>query len=601
MTDVQTPRPRQETVHTDTGGERPAPSTGWLRWGWRQLTSMRTALILLFLLALGSIPGSLLPQQGTDPASVTQYYTSHPDLAPWLNRLGLFNVFAAPWFAAIYLLLFASLVGCVVPRTFRLAGSARTPPPRAPRNLARLPQSSSYTSALPPAAAVDGAAAVLGGQRFRLRRPAAGDSDATDTGYWVSAEKGYLREAGNLLFHLSLLGVLLSIAAGGLFGYKADKLVVEGQPAFSDTVSALDEWHPGRLVSGSDLASFTLALNKFTANYVESGESLGQPSNFNANVTYTSSPGAKPETYNIRINDPLSVDSVKVYLIGHGYAPEFKVTAPSGQVVYDEATPFIPANTSTLLSDGVVKAPDASLGFEGVFVPTAVSSGGTLQSIFPAANNPAVSLIGYSGNLGMNDGQPQSVYQLDTTGMTQVSGSPHLMLPGQTWTLAGGKGSIEFVGVKQWVSLAVTYDPGQVPALVCGILALAGLLISFFVRRRRVFVRAVPAASGSGSVVTVGGLTRSDASGGFEEEFAELAAEIAAAEPAYVSTEQVTVSPGPAAGAAPADGTDQGGSTQQGASPDPGDSPGAAGNTDSGRSPEPGNQSEPGDPSEPGA
>ena len=222
---------------------------------------------------------------------------------------------------------------------------------------------------------------------------------------------------------------------------------------------------------------------------------------------------------------------MKVYLIGHGYAPEFKVTGANGKVAYDEATPFIPANTGTFLSDGVVKAPDASLGFMGVFVPTAISVGGTLESIFPAADAPAVSLIGYSGNLGMNSGVPQSVYQLDTTGMTKLSGSPHLLQPGQTWTLPGGKGSITFVGVKQWVSLAITYDPGQVPALVCGILALAGLLLSFFVRRRRVFVRAVPAASGTGSVVTVGGLTRSDASGGFEEEFAELAAEIAAAEP----------------------------------------------------------------------
>jgi cytochrome c biogenesis protein len=509
-----------------------AANGGWLRWGWRQLTSMRTALILLFLLALGSIPGSILPQEGADPAAVQQYYTSHPGLAPWLNHFGLFNVFAAPWFAAIYLLLFASLVGCVVPRTFRLVGSARTPPPRAPRNLARLPQSSSYSSPLPPAAAVDGAAAVLGGKRFRLRRSAA---DATE--HWVSAEKGYVREVGNLLFHLSLLGVLLSIAAGGLFGYKADKLVVEGQPAFADTVAALDEFHPGRLVSGSDLPTFSLALNKFTANYIKSGQSRGQPSNFNANVTYKSSPGAKPEAYNIRINDPLSVDSLKIYLIGHGYAPEFKVTAPNGQVTYDEATPFIPANTGTFLSDGVVKAPGSTsgsdLGFMGVFVPTAFSVGGTLQSIFPAADAPAVSLIGYSGNLGLNDGVPQSVYQLDTTGMTKVSGSPRLLTPGQTWTLPGGKGAITFVGVKQWASLAITYDPGQVPALVCGILALAGLLISFFVRRRRVFVRAVPAASGAGSVVTVGGLTRSDASGGFEEEFAELATEIAAAEPGH--------------------------------------------------------------------
>ena len=257
MTDIHTPQSESVTAEDEaarsfsdgtegTAGsgasqtaQPRASNQGWLRWGWRQLTSMRTALILLFLLALGSIPGSVLPQEGTDQSSVQQYFTAHPALAPWLNRLGLFNVFAAPWFAAIYLLLFASLIGCVVPRTFRLVGSARTPPPRAPRNLARLPQSTSYSSALSPAAAVDGAAAVLGGQRFRLRRSA---SDATE--HWVSAEKGYLREVGNLLFHLSLLGVLLSIAAGGLFGYKADKLLVEGQ-SFSDTVSALDEIHPG--------------------------------------------------------------------------------------------------------------------------------------------------------------------------------------------------------------------------------------------------------------------------------------------------------------------------------------------------------------------
>ena len=469
MTDVHTPQSQPESVagedeatnsfggvpaesvtDSGTGGtaQPPEASAGWLRWGWRQLTSMRTALILLFLLALGSIPGSVLPQQGSDPGAVQQYFTSHPGLAPWLNHLGLFNVFAAPWFAAIYLLLFASLVGCVVPRTFRLVGAARTPPPRAPRNLARLPQSSTYSSALSPAAAVDGAAAILGGQRFRLRRSAADDPDQGSAGHWVSAEKGYLREVGNLLFHLSLLGVLLSIAAGGLFGYKADKLLVQGQ-TFADTTAALDEFHPGRLVSGSDLAPFTLTLNNFTASYIESGESRGQPSNFDADVTYRASPGATPGNYHIRINDPLSVDSLKVYLIGHGYAPEFKVTGANGQVTYDEATPFIPANTGTFLSDGVVKAPDASLGFMGVFVPTAISVGGTLESIFPAADAPAVSLIGYSGNLA----ETQSVYQLDTTGMTQLAGSPHLLTPGQTWKLAGRQG-IDYLRRRQAVDLA---------------------------------------------------------------------------------------------------------------------------------------------------
>ena len=159
MTDVRAP----ETATADPGPPgRPARGAhglaDWLRWGWRQLTSMRIALVLLFLLALGSVPGSILPQEGTDPAAVQQYFTSHPALAPWLNHLGLFNVFAAPWFAAIYLLLFASLVGCVVPRTFRLAGSARTLPPRAPRNLARLPRSARYATALAPDQAADVAA-----------------------------------------------------------------------------------------------------------------------------------------------------------------------------------------------------------------------------------------------------------------------------------------------------------------------------------------------------------------------------------------------------------------------------------------------------------
>src|SRR5262249_57045404 len=134
---------------------------------------MRTALVLLFLLALGSVPGSVLPQQGSDPGAVQQYFVSHPALAPWLNHFGLFNVFATPWFAAVYLLLFTSLVGCVVPRTFRLLGAARTPPPRAPRNLGRLPHSTSYESALPPPAAVEAAATGAGERRVP---PAGGSS-----------------------------------------------------------------------------------------------------------------------------------------------------------------------------------------------------------------------------------------------------------------------------------------------------------------------------------------------------------------------------------------------------------------------------------------
>ncbi|HLK72644.1 MAG TPA: cytochrome c biogenesis protein ResB [Streptosporangiaceae bacterium] len=537
MTDVRAPEadPFESPAEPDEPGRAhrdPAGGAlglaGWLKWGWRQLTSMRIALVLLFLLALGSVPGSMLPQEGTDPGGVQQYYTSHPALAPWLNHLGLFNVFAAPWFAAIYLLLFASLVGCVVPRTFRLAGSARTLPPRAPRNLTRLPRSAEYPTTLAPAEAAEVAATVLAGHGFRLRRPGS-DSNHGDDEHWVSAEKGYLREAGNLLFHLALLGVLVSVALGGLFGYKADRLLVQGT-SFSDTQSALDEFYPGRFVTAHDLGPFTITLNRFDASYITSGNQRGQPSSFDARVSYTAQPGGPARTFDLQVNRPLPVDGAKVYLIGHGYAPVFKVTDSRGQVVYDQATPFISGTSGNFLSQGVVKVPGAQpeqLGFTGVFVPTAIEVGGVLESVFPAADNPVVSLIAYAGNLGLNSGVTQSVYEMNTAGMHQLTSAPQLLQPGQSLKLPDGQGTITFTGYVPWVSLAITHDPGQLPALICGLAALGGLLLSFMVRRRRVFVRA--RASGPGTTVQIGGLARTDASGGFEDEFASLAAELRSA------------------------------------------------------------------------
>src|SRR5215469_8225021 len=504
---------------------------GWLRWSWRQLTSMRTALILLFLLALASVPGSVLPQEGIDPAAVSQYYQTHPALAPILNRLSLFSVFAAPWFAAIYILLFASLAGCVLPRTIRLVGSARQRPPRAPSNLARLPATASYTTDLTPGTALQSAAQLLGQRRFRLHT---GDG-------WVSAEKGYLREVGNLLFHLALLALLFSVALGGIFGYKANRLLIVGQ-GFANTPTDLDVFRPGRLVGPGSLQPFSINLQNFHAQYVASGPEIDQPLSYNAGLNYQTRPGAPVRHYTLRVNHPLVVDGASVYLIGHGYAPVVRVTDGTGTVRWDGPVPFIPVDQSTMTSEGVVKVPDArpaQLGFAGVFLPSAVDAAGTLESAFPSALNPRLSLIGFSGNLGMNSGEAQSVYQLDTKGLHQLRMAARPLAAGQSMTLPNGLGTVTYLGYQQWISLAITYDPGQLPALISGFAALAGLILSFLVRRRRVFVRAVPAADGR-TMVTFGGLARSDAAGGFESEFAELAQLLRAEQHGTFGTEPQT-------------------------------------------------------------
>ena len=550
MTGVRIPPARRGSRPGTGVPEKPAGTAGpsfgigdWARWAWLQLTSMRTALVLLFLLALGSVPGSVLPQQGIDPQAVQQYYAAHPSLAPLLARLSLFNVFASPWFAAIYLLLFASLAGCVIPRTFRLAGSARQQPPQAPANLSRLPLAARHETTLAPAEALAAAAAVLSAKRFRLRT---GDG-------WVSAEKGYLREAGNLLFHLALLALLVAVCVGGMFGYKANRLLVVGD-SFANTATDLDAFHPGRAVSAADLQPFTIALDSFQASYITSGALRGQPSRFDARIRYSPQPGAAMRGYSLRVNHPLSVDGVRVFLIGHGYAPVFRVTDGTGRVVFDGPVPFIAVEQAGLTSEGVIKVPDAhpqQLGFAGVFLPTAVNAGGKLGSAFPAPLNPVVSLVSYAGDLGMNSGPAQSVYELDTSGLRQLPVEPRPLAPGQSIKLPDGDGTLTFTGYRQWISLAITYDPGSLPALIAGMTALAGLLLSFFVRRRRMFVRARPGPGGR-TVVDVGGLARSDAAGGFETEFAGLASEIAVAqqgsEPAVPAR---GLAPVPAAGADP--------------------------------------------------
>src|ERR1700727_3311200 len=101
---------------------------------------MGTALVLLFLLALGAIPGALLPQRSLNAGKVDEYLAAHPTIGPWLDQLQAFDVFSSFWFTAIYVLLFVSLVGCLTPRIVEHARSLRATPVPAPRNLARLPK-----------------------------------------------------------------------------------------------------------------------------------------------------------------------------------------------------------------------------------------------------------------------------------------------------------------------------------------------------------------------------------------------------------------------------------------------------------------------------
>src|SRR3954447_10325198 len=215
-------------------GYEPAPALRpkeFARWSWRQLTSMRTALILLFLLALAAIPGSVVPQEAVDSVRASQWREQHPQLTPVYEKLGLFSVYDSVWFSAIYILLMISLVGCIVPRLRVYWRGVRAQPPPAPKNLSRLPQHREVDATDD---SLETATAWL--KRKRCRTVV---SDGV-----VAAERGYLREAGNLLFHLSVLIVLVGFAVGGLFGFKGGVIVVT-KDGFANTLSQYDDFRAG--------------------------------------------------------------------------------------------------------------------------------------------------------------------------------------------------------------------------------------------------------------------------------------------------------------------------------------------------------------------
>lgn len=492
-------------VETDPSGPVGIGVGGWLRWVWRTLTSMRTALILLFLLALASVPGSLLPQRGTNPLRVNDYLANDPVKGRILDRLGLFDVFSAPWFAAIYLLLVVSLAGCVLPRTRQHWRILRSRPPAAPRHLGRLPEHRSVEPApgTTPQQSLDAAAAWLRKRRWRVDTASYDGSTGT-----VAAEKGYARETGNLVFHLALLGLLAAVAFGSLFGFKGTVIVREGS-SFADTRAQFDSFTPGKAYDDASLPPFAFTLTKFTADYQRGGQQNGAAREFSADVKVVREPGAAPTTQNIQVNEPLVVGGVKVFLVGHGYAPTITIRDTKGQIVFHDSVVFLPQD-GNFTSTGVVKAPDTvpQLGLQGFFLPTAAIDA-TLgpHSTFPAPDDPAVFLSAWSGDLGLDSGRPQSVYSLDTTHLTRLG--IDALRPGESWTLPGGHGTVTFDGYVQWASFTVASDPGKDLALAAAVAAITGLALSLLVRRRRVWVRVSSQEEGV-TVVEVAGLTRSE-------------------------------------------------------------------------------------------
>ena len=472
-------------------------SRSFLRWCWRQLTSMRTALILLLLLGIAAIPGSLFPQRSQNPIQVKQYFIDNPTLATWLDRFSLFNVYSSPWFSAIYLLLFISLIGCVLPRSIGHLKAIGAVPTITPKYLDRMEHFTEIKKV-----DLDLVEAKLRKMRFRIRR----DSNS------ISAEKGYARESGNLLFHLSLVLILIAVGVGSLFGSKGDAIVNVGD-RFINTPTSYDILGFGKYQAEDSLPPFALTIKDFKAEY---DPATNAPLDYTLTVLTSNPAGSKEKTEIIKVNKPLTYGSTKIFLQANGHSPIVIVKDKSGKVIFDGPTPFLPQDTN-LSSIGAIKIPDMQpqIGFVSSFLPTADRDpvrGGF--SSYPEVLDPRLLISVWKGDLGLNTGVPQSVYRIDTSKMERI-GLKALVL-NESYDF--GEGSITFTGWKSWVNLQIINDPGKGYALLGAILAISGLLISLFTRQRRIWIK-------QGRKTQIAGLAKNGIPG-LEDEIKKLVKEL---------------------------------------------------------------------------
>ncbi|WP_137725250.1 cytochrome c biogenesis protein ResB [Prescottella subtropica] len=504
-----------------------------LRNTWRGLTSMRTALVLLFLLAFAAIPGALLPQRSLNEGKVNEYIANRPTLGPLLDKLELFDVFSSFWFTAIYALLFISLIGCILPRCIEYAKALRAQPVAAPRNLGRLPHHHVDTVDEDPDAVAARVRKQLRGWRV-VQRTAGARAKHPDE-ITLSAEKGFLREAGNLVFHLSLVALLASIAIGKLYSYEGNVIIVANDgPGICTTSPAIfDSFIAGNQRDGTGMNPLCVKVKDFSADYLDNG----QAEMFTSNISYQSGDDIASNTWRdtqIKVNHPLRVGGDRVYLQGHGYAPTFTVTFPNGET-RTETLQWQPEEATTFLSSGAMRFdppggmyPDDEerrrnqIAIEGLLAPTATFHGNLLSSGFPALTDPAVAIDVYKGDTGLDTGLPQSLFSLNKELINQgrlVKQDRVNLYPGESVTLADGT-QVRFDGAVDFVNLQVSHDPAQQWVLVSALTMMAGLLLSLVVKRRRVWVRIHPAtdpADKRRTVVELGGLARTDQAGWGDE------------------------------------------------------------------------------------
>jgi cytochrome c biogenesis protein len=411
---------------------------------WDGLTSIRLALLSLLLLALGSVIGTLLPQQ-----QPWEFYQEKfgEFLAQILWRLGLFDIYRSPLFLTLIGLLILNLIACSLKRLPEVLRLFQSKPgldsyKALPKRLKVVwsSQDQPPTQTLPN---------IL---HRTMGRPSLVD-DQENT--WLLYQRGRWGRLGPYLIHLSIIIIVLGGIVGKFWGFQGQLNLLEGQSGNALTLTD----PPGR-----QNLDFTVRLDRFQVTYYPNGT----PQEFRSDLTFTK-PGQEEKKVICRVNDPVSFENVSFYQSSYQAMPkgavQLQVTL-DGQSFSVEA----PLRQRVMLPDD-----------KGMVIVWRLES--NISGL-----GPAVQLAYRPGN----SGHPLLFWVLaDSTQKQPPQPGPHIF-------------RVEKLDLTYSSGLLVKYDPGVWLVYAGFLLLLPGFWLAFFVPRQRWAVAVQPQGKGKYGITVYG-------------------------------------------------------------------------------------------------
>lgn len=275
--------------------------------------SLQLAIVLLSLLALATMAGVLLPQEGVvDPLEIKRNFGTNYRL---FKAMGLFTVYSSYWFIALEVLFFFNLLF----GSFQWLKPAFLAATRktfcGPEHIQASPHRLAFTTSQPLGLMTADVIDWLKKARYQIHKPAA--SQRPDGTVLLYASKGNFSRLGPVVAHFGILMMLVASVYGAFYGFKAQKLAVPGE-TFSIENANMFKPNVNEGIWLGSIPSWKIRVNDFHIDYYAPGETPAPNANvavkqYYADLSVLNAKGQEMKRETISVNHPLTVDDTVLY------------------------------------------------------------------------------------------------------------------------------------------------------------------------------------------------------------------------------------------------------------------------------------------------